>query len=660
MNPRITDLLDNYVDTSVRLFPPEEVLHGTGSGTKKSPMPKPAQHRMKKPMVIAATLLLILTGITGIGLKIIGSSSSGSSLNTGVPDVPTTAQWDSPKSASSVEEFIPDDLVLDDTNSVIVTSEATGLSMRVPVEYQYGLETDQSITLTANAPQNDAETFCANGVFAFYDTSNQPLYDGLVFTIDAWDQVEFDSYLSDDFRNYTFALNNAVVGSQGSTYYSMLQFGTIADNIFRLFDHTSLDSAKEYYERLKYAIPMVKSFMELNHLESVETDLDAWDELFRQRTLEPMEQLIQELETAQTQSEPQEATQADTAVSEPDFSPADGLHSAQPAGKDTAFITLTSSTGLSLSITEACGDAGEFYVDDTISLQNFADGTSWDIDVVFAAFDQNNIDSGGFLWAIVSGTPAQLPMVLPSGYLCKTMGHLEDNAYSIVMPTSDVPQYDSSSYSSVISYLDHANAIYWNLNQLTSSLATSTEEQDWIEVYQAQVLDPNADCYAQLEQAHQNSLQPTDESLSLPTSEDKDGDGLLTAEPNISVETEYGTAILQAFTLDPSSGQFSWYTDLSGLPSPFTEYSSASDGAFENDEFQAAWLTVTDAIQRTISDSLLVYPDGSHLCLSTGELVSYENNIFRSYDTIGLTTEEPTSDENPSCIEIGGVTYRFT
>ena len=103
MNPRITDLLDNYVDTSVRLFPPEEVLHGTGSGTKKSPMPKPAQHRMKKPMVIAATLLLILTGITGIGLKIIGSSSSGSSLNTGVPDVPTTAQWDSPKSASSVE-----------------------------------------------------------------------------------------------------------------------------------------------------------------------------------------------------------------------------------------------------------------------------------------------------------------------------------------------------------------------------------------------------------------------------------------------------------------------------------------------------------------------------------------------------------------------------
>ena len=79
MNPRITDLLDDYVDTSVRLFPPEQVLGDTSSGKKKSPTPKPVHHRMKKPLVIAAALLLMVTGIAVAGLKLSNVGSTGAS-----------------------------------------------------------------------------------------------------------------------------------------------------------------------------------------------------------------------------------------------------------------------------------------------------------------------------------------------------------------------------------------------------------------------------------------------------------------------------------------------------------------------------------------------------------------------------------------------------
>lgn len=467
MNPRITDLLDDYVDTSVRLLPPEQVLRSNNSGKAPSPAPKPVQHRMKKPLVIAAALLLMLTGVAASVLTMSRGGSFGSSLSGGLSEAPSTAQWASQESAFSSSESVPDELILDDSNSVIVTSEATGLSMRVPTEYQDGLTVGQSVTLNVDANLAGTESIDYDGIFTFYDTSNQGLYDGLVFSIEAWDQSEFDSYLSDDFHALTFEFNSAVVGKQGDTYYSMLQFGNIPTSIFRLFDSTSLDSANAYYKRLQYVIPMVRSFIELNGLDTAETDLDSWDELFRQRMLEPMEQLIQELES-------------------------------------------------------------------------------------------------------------------------------------------------------------------------------------------------NANSFAQSEQAPQDSIQPSEESLSLPAAQDTDGDGLLTAELNLSVETEYGTAVIQRFTLDISSGQFSWYADLSGLSGPFTEYSGNIAAARENDEFQAALVSVAGALQESILNSLLVYPDGSHLCLSTGELVSYENHVYRSYDTLGLTIEEPSSSDNPSCLELGGITYRFT
>lgn len=665
MNPRITDLLDDYVDTSVQLFPPDQVLRGTGSGKKKSQNPKPSHHRMKKPLVIAAALLLVLTGIAVAGLKLSNVGSTGTSLNAPeaeTPDAPA-AQDSGWTAESSIEESTPaqEDIVLDDSNSVIVTSEATGLSIRVPTEFQDGLKTDDNLVLTADIGSPFEQSFNFNGIFTFYDTSNQGDYYGVVFTIDTWDQSDFDAYLSDPTIECTFTLNSAVVGKAENSYYRMLQFGTPNLSVIPNFDNGNPDSAKSYYEYLKYAIPMVNSFIELNGLDPVETGLDGWDELFRQRVLEPMEELISQLENETPQQDTQETEQTAN-YAELDLSLAKDLHYTQPNIFEESYTTLTSSTGLCLNVMTACVDAGEFYVDSTITLEN---EFSCDIDVVFAAYDQRNLDSGGLLWAIIDGSPESMPLELPDGYQWDVMGQLYGETYSIIMPTADNLQYNENSLPAVTSYDDHINAQSWNLSEVIRAVTNYTPyedgTQDWERDYQELVCDPVYDRLSELEQARQNSLQPIDSSRNLPAAEDADGDGLLTAELNIPVETEYGTAILQKFTLDPSTLEFSWYTDLSGLSGSFAEYGSDLSTALkEREGFQAEFASVCNTVQEVILSSMLVYPDNSHVCLGTGELNAYGTQSYRSYDTLGGATQFPTSAENPSCLEIGGVTYSLS
>ncbi len=460
---------------------------------------------------------------------------------------------------------------------------------------------------------------------------------------------------------YTFDLNSAVVGTDGTTYYNMLQFGNPITNEFPNFNAFNLDSAKSYYARLQYVIPMVNSFIELNGLDPVETGLDGWDELFRQRMLEPMEELIAQLESEAPQQDTQETEQTAN-YAELDLSLAKDLHYTQPNIFEDSYTTLTSSTGLRLNVMSACVDAGEFYVDSTITLEN---EFSCDIDVVFAAYDQRNLDSGGLLWAIIDGSPESMPLELPDGYQWDVMGQLDGETYSIIMPTADNLQYNENSLPAVTSYEDHINAQSWNLSEVIRAVTNYTPyedgTQDWERDYQELVCDPVYDRLSELEQARQDSLQPIDSSLNLPAAEDADGDGLLTAELNIPVETEYGTAILQKFTLDPSTLEFSWYTDLSGLSGSFAEYGSDLSTALkEREGFQAEFTSVCNTVQETILSSMLVYPDNSHVCLGTGELIAYGTQSYRSYDTLGGATQFPTSAENPSCLEIGGMTYALS
>ena len=662
MNPRITDLLDDYVDTSVQLFPPDQVLRGTGSGKKKSPNPKPAHHRMKKPLLAAAALLLVLTGIAA-GYLTFSRGNSGTSLGDGpsetpaISEVPTTPEPAQSTMDSAENATVPEDIVLDDTNSVIVTSEATGLSMRVPTEFQDGLKADESFTLTSISSAD--ESYDYDSIFTFYDTSNPDSSSGVVFSIYAWNQSAFDSYMSDPLRG-SYELNSEVIGTDATlyySYYSMLQFGNSLSTLFPHFDDTDPDSIRSYYARLQYVIPMVNSFIELNGLSDVNRGLDDWADLFQQRMLIPMNELIRQLEdTADTQ----EAEQTEESTAELDLSPAEDLHTAQPNTFDDASTTLTSATGLRLYVMDVCNDAGEARVDDTISLINPADGTEWDLDVVFAFFDQKNMDYGGLLWAVVSGSPEQLPMELPEGYMCDKMGQLDGETYSILMPTYRNSQYDENSYAATNSYNTHVLAADWCLTQITATLTTAADDPDWTFDYAEQVQIPVSSRFSELDQARQNSLQPSDSSLNLPAAGDADGDGLLTAELNIPVETKYGTAILQTFTVNPDTWQFSWNTDLSGLSGTFAEYSGDYNEALLNDDFQVEFAQVQNAVQEVILTGMLVYPDNSHICMFTGDQIDFDAQSYRSYDTLGVATLFPTSDEAPSCLEIGGVTYSLS
>lgn len=457
MSYRITDLLDDYMDSSVHLFPPEEVLSSSPAdpdGVPNTPTPPQSRHRMKKPLVIAAALLLAVTGIAA-GCLTLSRFPNGASLNTGLSELPESTPWNSPDSGQSVVESIPEDIVLDDTNSVIVTSGATGLSIRVPTEFQDELKTDNSFTLTTI--YSDDESFDFDSIFTFCDSSNQDNSNGIVFSIYAWNQSAFDSYMNDETRGLTYELNSVVLGTDAAVYYSMLQFGNSISTRFPHFDNATPDSAKSYYAHLQYVIPMVNSFIALNGLDSVNTGLDSWDELFRQRMLEPLEELIEQLE-----------------------------------------------------------------------------------------------------------------------------------------PRSESEQPD-----------------------------------------------------------------PSPKELSLPAGEDTDGDGLLTAQLDIPIETEYGTAMLQKFTLELSSGQFRWYVDCSQLSGPFEEDHASMNDILERSEFESASLAVLNTVQEAISDNHLVYPDGSQLFVPTGELVDYYDHIHECYDTLGVATAQPTCDQNPSCLEIGGVTYGF-
>lgn len=484
MNPHITDLLDDYADTSVQLFSPDQVLRGTGSGKKKSPNPKPAHHRMKKPLVAAAALLLVLTGISA-GYLTFSRGNSGSSLGDGLSEIPEISavsptpeppQENIADSAESAVETVPEDIVLDDT----------------------------------------ADT--------------------------------------------------------------------------------------------------------------------------------------------------QEAEQTVESTAELDLSPAEDLHTPQPVVNNTGgqSTSLTSATGLRLYVMDVCNDAGEARVDDTISLINPADGTEWDLDVVFAFFDQINMEFGGFLWAVVSGSPEQLPMELPDGYMCDKLGELDGETYSILIPTYRNPQYNENSYAATNSYNTHVLATDWCLTQITATLTTAVDDPDWTFDYAEQVLEPVTKQFSKLDWARQNNTSPSDSSLNLPAAQDTDGDGLLTAELNIPVETKYGTAILQKFTLDPSSLKFSWNTDLSGLSGTFAEYSGDYNSALLNDDFQMEYIEVQNAVQEVILTGMLVYPDNSHVCMFSGERIDFDTQRYRTFDTLGVGTLFPISDEAPSCLEIGGVTYSLS
>lgn len=81
MNIRITDLLDDYFDDSVKLLPPETLETGDFFAPQEPHTPS----RLYKPLLVAATLMLVISGAIALGLGFQRDSGSGYALAEGTP-----------------------------------------------------------------------------------------------------------------------------------------------------------------------------------------------------------------------------------------------------------------------------------------------------------------------------------------------------------------------------------------------------------------------------------------------------------------------------------------------------------------------------------------------------------------------------------------------
>lgn len=104
MNIRITDLLDHYYDHSVSMLPPEEIFPELGDKQASSPEGVPRRRSFQKPLVVAATLLLILTGAFTLHLGFSRPEPLGGSLGEGDAYASTevAASADEPGNVSEV------------------------------------------------------------------------------------------------------------------------------------------------------------------------------------------------------------------------------------------------------------------------------------------------------------------------------------------------------------------------------------------------------------------------------------------------------------------------------------------------------------------------------------------------------------------------------
>lgn len=141
MKVRITDLLDQYYDKSVKLDPPPESLPGQYT-------PQPARSRANKPLLIAATLMLVLTGIAGVTLGFQRLGTTGHAL--AGEENPVSVQEAAPAPTAELESEPTPEPTAEKTE-VEETAEAweyTLLETELEYYYQQGNEADFQISLS--------------------------------------------------------------------------------------------------------------------------------------------------------------------------------------------------------------------------------------------------------------------------------------------------------------------------------------------------------------------------------------------------------------------------------------------------------------------------------------------------------------------------------
>lgn len=303
MNIRITDLLDDYYDDSVTLFPPEQVLSASPGSKAAAPHPPRQKHRMKRPLAVAAALLLAVSGLfVGVLRLGYGGTVPGGSAAPGSASPPAVTHWGSPIEPSAQEEspseIQPDAMdstlvtheQLSDSNSQILTSPANGFLIRVPEEFleNYRITTNSSFTLSA-CPDAPIEQL----VFLAAEPSGT--YDGFLWAITQTSLPDYQQAQSSSPASLKaiYMQNTRALGQKDGIVYSLVY---LSYDYTRLqFDPSDLISVRTYLDRMEYAAVMLESFIDLNDLSPIDDAAGDWKTDLIQQLIMPLQDLSAQL-----------------------------------------------------------------------------------------------------------------------------------------------------------------------------------------------------------------------------------------------------------------------------------------------------------------------------------------------------------------------------
>lgn len=155
-----------------------------------------------------------------------------------------------------------------------------------------------------------------------------------------------------------------------------------------------------------------------------------------------------------------------------------------------------------------------------------------------------------------------------------------------------------------------------------------------------------------------------------PAAQDTDGDGVLTAALNLEYGYMDSPAYVSLFTLDLTSGEFTWYNDVDPLVVLMSELSGNPTSqdfsdAMGDPEFNQLFTDWSNYVLEMIkSQAYLVFTDGTKVCLGSGDIIGYADAYPMFYDTgniawLGMDYDIALCDLVPSHLEILGDIYHF-